>query len=321
MKDVLTVETLIIESGEKRCGPLKIASRADGSDIYVPLMVVNGKEDGPIFNISGGCHGDEYDGMEAIRRVYRALDPLQFKGALIAVPVLNTIAFEAGQRISPFDHLNLNRVFPGKERGFITERLAYIYFNEVIKKADYVIDLHAGGIIMKLAPMAIYRDIGGPDVAKKAEKLIKSTGIDLVWKGSGGWTGPISLEAQKIGIPAITVEIGGEGRSTEHVTQQFEKLIYNAFKSFEMMEGEPELPEEIQHFEGNFISTISGGFYEQKVDLREMVKKNDLLATVCDFYGNIVEEIHAPYDGIVCSKRTLVAIEPGGWTLMLGRLV
>jgi len=321
MKSSLRVGMLVVESGEKQYGPLKIAARADGSDIFIPLMIINGREDGPILNISGGCHGDEFEGMEAVRRIYRAIDPNELKGAIIGSPVVNTPALEVGQRCSYVDQYNLNRCFPGKENGFLTERFAYVYFNEVIRKADYVMDFHGGGNIMCLAPIAIYRDIGGENVAKKAEELVKATGIDLVWKGSGGWIGPISLEAQKIGIPAITVEVAGEARVRESVIQQFETMIYNVLSYFRMIQGEPDLPKKVQFFEGTFINCTNGGFYQQSVDLKEMVKKGDLLATICNVYGEVVEKIRAPFEGIVCSKRTFGTIEPGGWTLMIGKLL
>jgi len=321
MKKTMKIGSLEVRSGEKKYGPLVVARRADGSDIEVPLMVVNGAEDGPVFNISSGCHGDEYEGGEAIRRVYRSLNPAQFKGALLGVPAMNPLAFEAGHRLSPVDHLNLNRVFPGKERGFFTERLAYLYLNEVARKADYIIDLHGGGNIMTLAPMAIYRDLGGEDIAKRAYDLVRSTGIELVWKGSGGWSGPISLEGQKAGIPAITVEFAGEGRAREEIIQKFEKMINNVFKAFKMIEGNAELPEKVTHFEGTFISSICGGFYQQKVDLLQKVKQGELLATISNHYGETLEEVHAPFDGIVISRRTFGSIEPGGWTLMIGKIV
>jgi predicted deacylase len=283
-------------------------------------MIVNGTEDGPVINISSGCHGDEYEGGEAIRRIYREIDSEGFRGALIGVPVMNPLAFESGTRLSPVDYLNLNRVFPGKERGFLTERLAYLYINEVAKQADYIIDLHGGGNIQSLAPMAIYRDIGGDDTAKRAWELVRSTGIEIVWKGSGGWSGPIALEGQKIGIPAITVEFAGEGRAREEIIQKFEKLIKNVFRFYRMIDGRPTLPKKLRHFEGSFINSVNGGFYQQKVEILQEVKKGELLGTISNHFGEITERILCPFDGIVMSKRTFGSIEPCGWTLMVGKL-
>lgn len=318
MKEALKVGDLEVKSGEKKYGRLKVACRADGSEIYIPLMIVNGSEDGPIFLVNSGCHGDEYEGGEAIRRAYKTLDPGKVKGSIIGVPVMNTTAFEASNRCSSFDNLNLNRVFPGKERGFFTERLAYVYHNEISKKADYIIDFHGGGNIQTLAHLAIWRNEGGENTVKRAYDLVRSTGTNLIWKGSGGWAGPMCVEAQKLEIPTVTVEMAGEGRAREEIIGKFEKMVYNVLRTYKLIDGEPELPEKVTIFEGSFISCINGGFYEQKVEVLEKVRKNDLLGTIRNPFGEIVEEIRASFDGIIASKRTFPSIEPGGWTLMIG---
>lgn len=321
MKREIAIGSLVVRPGEKKCGPLIIARRADGSEIYVPLMVVNGAGDGPVLNISSGCHGDEYEGGEAIRRAYRGLDPHALAGALLGVPVMNPLAFEAGARLSPTDHLNLNRAFPGKERGFYTERLAHLYLTEVVKQADCVADLHGGGNIMTLAPMTIYRDLGGGALAAKAYDLARSTGFEWLWKSGGGWTGPVVMEAQKAGIPAVTVEVEGEGRNRERVIRRFEQMIETMLKFHRMIDGTPTLPEKVHHFEGTFMHTVAGGLYHQTADLLERVTRGQVVATVCDYYGEVREEIAAPHDGVVMSRRTFGGIEPGGWTLMVGKLV
>jgi predicted deacylase len=243
------------------------------------------------------------------------------KGAIIGVPVLNIAAYEVGERCTPFDGLNLNRCFPGKAQGYFTERLAHVYLNEVAKKADYLIDMHGGGNIMALAPMAIYRDDKDPEVARKAKNLVLSTGIELVWKGSGGWSGPITQEAQKAGIPAITVEIAGEGRYREEVVARFMRMMDNVLKAHGIIEGSPSLPTLVRHFEGTFINSIKGGFYKQSAEIQQEVKKGQVIATISDYFGNVIEEIYAPYDGVICSKRTFGLIEPGGWTAMVGKIL
>lgn len=321
MRRDIKIGSLTVGPGEKKYGPLKVATRADGSDIYVPLMIVNGAEDGPVLNLSSGCHGDEYEGGEAIRRMYRASDPPRLKGAVIGVPVMNPLAFEAGYRLSPTDHLNLNRSFPGKERGFYTERLAHLYLAEIVKRSDCVADMHGGGNIMTLAPMVIYRDLGGEALAKRAYALACSTGFEWFWKSGGGWSGPVVMEAQKAGIPSVTVEVEGEGRNRERVIRRFEHMIDTMLKFHRMIEGVPQLPEKVNHFEGTFMHTTTGGLYHQTCEILERVTQGQVVGTVSDYFGEVIEEIKAPYDGVVMSKRTFGGVEPGGWTLMVGKIV
>jgi predicted deacylase len=232
---------------------------------------------------------------------------------------MNPLAYEVGNRVSPPDTLNLNRCWPGKERGFFSERLAYCIM-QVAKQADYAIDCHGGGNIMALAPVAIYRDIGGSAVAQRARELVRATGLDLVWMGAGGFANTFALEMQKIGIPSTCVEIIGEGRAREEVTWQFFGLFRSVMQWLKMIPGTPKLPKKVIEFEGTFISAIHGGFYQQIVELKQMVKRGQLCGTVSDFYGEILEEIRAPHDGIVASKRTFGTLPPGGWTLMVGKV-
>ncbi len=318
MTQAMQIGPLRLAAGEKKYGPLPVAKRPDGTDIFAPLMVVRGAQAGPTLFLDSAVHGDEYEGSEAIRRLYRELDPARLRGTVIGVPVMNPLAFEAGLRVSPTDTLNLNRLWPGKERGFFTERLAYVLM-DVVRQADYVIDCHGGGNIMALAPLAIYRDLGTPDVAKRARDLVRATGLDLIWMAGGGFSATLALEAQKMGIPATCVEIMGEGRAREEVIQQFQKLFRSVLQSLEMLEGRPTLPQTVTEFTGSFISAIHGGFYQQTVELRQPVRRGDLCGTVSNFFGEVVEEIHAPYDGLVISKRTFGTIPPGGWTLMVGK--
>lgn len=319
MTQTIQAGSLAVRPGEKRHGPLPIAKRPDGTDIFVPLMIVNGAKPGPTLFLDSAVHGDEYEGGEAIRRLYRELDPTRLKGAVIGVPVMNPLGFEAGNRVSPADTLNLNRCFPGREHGFFTEQLAYRIM-EVAKQADYAVDCHGGGNVMALAPVAIRRDIGGPEVARRARGLVQATGLDLVWVNGGGWGAAIAVELQKIGIPTTCVEILGEGRAREAVTRQFSVLFKNVMRWLKMIPGKPTLPKRVIEYEGVFINSTHGGFYQQTVELRQLVKRGQLCGTVSDFYGEVVEEIRAPHAGIVASKRTFGTLPPGGWTLMVGKV-
>lgn len=322
MADVVRIGDLSVEPGTKKCGTVEVALRPDGSPIYIPLMIVNGAEEGPVLNISSGCHGDEYEGGEAIRRTWRSLAPEGLRGVFLGVPVINVLAFESGTRMSWVDHLNLNRVFPGNPDGFITEKLAHVYLNEVVRKADLVVDLHGGGNIQIMGNQVIYRDTPGePDVIRKELELAKATGFEYIWKGSGGWGGTISIEALKNGIPAVTAEAGGEGRCLEPIVEDFEKLISNVMKAFNMIEGTPQLPSKPVVFQGGFIHTRRGGFWKQAVGLRERVKQGQTLGTVTDLFGEVVETITASFDGIVCSKRTFPVVQPGDWTVQIGTIV
>jgi len=322
MPKTLQVGNIKVEPGEKKCGRVEVGRRPDGSQIYIPVMVANGGGDGPVLNVSSGCHGDEYEGSVAIRRWWQALEPQALRGVFLGVPVINVLAYEAGARRSWIDQRNLNRTYPGNPDGFITERLAHIYLNEVVYKADLLMDLHGGGNIQIMGHQVIWRTTPGePKVIEESLRLAKACGWKYIWKGSGPWGGTVTVEALKKGIPAVTVEAGGEGRCLEPIIKDFEKLIGNVMKTYQMIDGRPEAPGEVVMFQGSFLHCNVGGLYTQKVGLHERVKQGQELGNIVDLFGEVIETVRAPFDGLVSSKRTFPVVHPGDWTVQVGRIV
>jgi uncharacterized protein len=65
------------------------------------IHVLVGVEAGPVLYVQEAVHGDEVNGVEALRRVVTGLDPQQMKGVLIVVPVVNGPSFVNHQRRNP----------------------------------------------------------------------------------------------------------------------------------------------------------------------------------------------------------------------------
>ncbi|MBC8246255.1 MAG: succinylglutamate desuccinylase/aspartoacylase family protein [Deltaproteobacteria bacterium] len=322
MTEVIQIGNISVAPGEKKLGRLEVARRPDASRIYIPLMIVNGSADGPVLNVSSGCHGDEFEGSVAIRRWWRALDPNSVNGAFIGVPVINVSAYEAGTRTSWVDQLNLNRVYPGKPDGKLTEKLAHVYLTEVVYKADMVMDLHGGGNIQVMGNQTVWRtEPGKAETIEKSLALAKATGFEYIWVGSGGWGGTVTVEALKKNIPAITVEAGGEGRCLEPIVKVHEKLIGNVLKTFGMIDGDPEQASQFVMFKGTFMQCTVGGLFTPMAEPHEHVREGQVLGTVADLYGEVVETIKAPSDGIVSSKRTFPVVQPGDWVVQFGQII
>ena len=112
-----------LPSGEKATGWLEVASRADGGSWRLPLLYVKGTAAGPTLAVTAAVHGDEYEGVEAVPRIFDQVYPSTLKGTLVMIAVCNMPAYEAGIRSSPIDGLNLARVFPGDPEGTVTQRI------------------------------------------------------------------------------------------------------------------------------------------------------------------------------------------------------
>src|SRR5215472_4300185 len=120
----------------------------------VPVAVIKNGE-GPTVVLEGGNHGDEYEGPIVIGELIRDLVPGEVQGRLILMPANNVHAVIAGQRTSPVDGLNFNRVFPGDPRGSMTQQIAAFMTDHVFPRADAFLDLHSGGSSLSLLPSAI----------------------------------------------------------------------------------------------------------------------------------------------------------------------
>ena len=89
-------------------------SRDDSAwgSVMIPICVIrNGK--GPLALLTGGNHGDEYEGPLALYELARTLEPKDVTGTVVIMPAMNYPAFRAGTRTSPIDKGNMNRSFPG----------------------------------------------------------------------------------------------------------------------------------------------------------------------------------------------------------------
>lgn len=322
MSELIEVADAKCEPGAKAHGYLRIVETQDGASTGVPVIVVNGASPGPRLLIAAGIHGDEYEGIETIHRVTDNLDPGMLKGTVIAMPVVNMPAFRSSQRTSPIDHMNINRIFPGKPNGTITERIAHFVLGKVVKNAQYLIDLHSGGIELIMASLAIYHKSGGK-TEKESEELAKHFGVPIIWQSTGEWLGgSLHTEAANRGIVAVAIEAGGEGRLREEfVTTQY-RGVMNVMKHLGMIQGDPQLPKELTFIsEANWIRTKRGGLLHPKVGLSQKVSKGDTLAVVMDLFGRQVEAIISPIDGLVVGIKTLPVANTGDWTYLIGRIV
>nr|WP_255564131.1 succinylglutamate desuccinylase/aspartoacylase family protein [Mameliella sp. CS4] len=123
--------------------------------IGVPIVcLANGP--GPTVLMTGGTHGDEYEGQIAVTRLARELDPSDIRGRLILIPALNAPAAEAGRRCSPIDDGNLNRSFPGNPSGTPTEMIAHYVEEVLLPRSDVLIDLHSGGSSLLYPPTVLH---------------------------------------------------------------------------------------------------------------------------------------------------------------------
>jgi uncharacterized protein len=307
-----TIGPVTCPPGERAKGLIPVGVSSYGVELGMPVIVVNGAAPGPVLCVDGGVHGDEYDGMEAVRRVIAETDPATLRGTLVGIPCVNTPAFEAAARTSGLDHANLNRIFPGDADGSFSLRLAATFVEQVIPAVDALVDLHTGGTFGEIAPLTIVQ--GGYE--ELATPIGLAAGHELIWKG-GSWGGTARLSTLQAGKPAITIEAGG-GTYRERTVDLHVGSVRNIMRRLDMIDGEVELRDRYTEVTGTFARSAAGGFFLGHAGPGDQCKAGDLLGRVVDHYGRTLEEVRAPEDGIVLWQRRIRTVRPGDEIVIFG---
>ena len=185
--------------------------------IPIPVGVVHGGP-GPTALLVAGNHGDEWEGQIALTELFQALDPPQVRGRIIFLPALNLPASLASTRTSPLDGGNLNRLFPGRVDGSVTEEIAHYVATELIPRADLVCDLHSGGSSLMYLPCALATQHADPGRLAATIAALRAFGAPHAYlqgraEGQGGLR-TLGAVAEAHGILSIATELGGAGTVT-----------------------------------------------------------------------------------------------------------
>lgn len=320
--ETVALGTATAAPGTKTRGTLSLGNRPDGSAFEMPVFVINGVDAGPVLWVQGCIHGDEYDTAWAVIELVKELDPQELKGALIAIPVLNVGGFQAGQRTNPLDGKDLNRVFPGSPTGTVTEQIAAGIIGEVMAKADYLIDLHGGGSEALQSYFPLFHYDPALEASRVAEEMSRSIGSPVIWRSAEGYLQHgLFTQITQQGIPAILIEYGGEARLRDKYATALREGIKQVMRYLHMLPGDV-TPDETCTIVDNayFINTTKGGFFRSEVEPMQHVTQGQVLDRIYDVFGDEVEVITAPSDGIVFAVRTYGTCHSGSVAHVFGEI-
>jgi len=267
---------------------------------------VNGIRPGPVLGLTAAVHGYEYPPVIALQRIGKKLDPQALSGAVIMVNVANVPSFmKRTVYYNPHDWKNLNRVFPGKVNGTNTERIAYQITTQVIDQCDYLIDNHCGDGNEDLMPYLYCTEVGDPVLDKKTHDLAVNYGFKLIVHETDRPKQPAESiyctnTALLRGKPAITIESGKLGRTDEEDVARIVEGTYNTLRHLKMIDGKNEkIFDPVWVTEYQIIRSEHDGLFYPLVHRGHHVQKDELVGYLTDFFGNTIQEVKAPYDGIV----------------------
>lgn len=314
MKKLIISET-VIQKNSNITLDLKLP-KLYNSPMQIPIQVIRGKKDGPIVFVSAAIHGDELNGIEIIRRLRKLTILKKLKGTLILIPIVNIYGVTTLSRYMP-DRRDLNRSFPGSKKGSLASRIAKTFFDEIVTKCDFGIDLHTASIHKSNLPQ-VRTDLNNPityELAKcfEAPVVLHSSLRD----------GSLREEALNKGIPVLLYEAGEALRFDEKSIRIGVKGIVNVLRQLEMLpkttkKKKYKLP--IMAKSSQWIRSSESGIIRTIKALGETVKQDEVIAYVDETLDDASYEIKALFDGIIIGKSEIPLIQEGDAIFHIAKL-
>jgi N-alpha-acetyl-L-2,4-diaminobutyrate deacetylase len=285
-------------------------SRDDSAwgSVMIPICVVrNGI--GKTALLTGANHGDEYEGPIALQRLALGLEPARISGTVIIVPAFNYPAFRAGRRTSPIDGGNMNRIFPGRADGSVTEKIADYFQRTLIPMADVVLDFHSGGKTLDFLPFAC---------AHLLENKQQQAACVAAMQAFNAPYSMMLLEIDNVGMfdtavesqgkIFVSTELGGGGTATAASIAIATKGVNNVLVHAGILNERMTVSDSVSLAMPDdrcFVFSEMDGLLEPVIDLGNSVNEGDVIARIwpMDRTGVAPVDYSARLDGILCARH------------------
>lgn len=281
--------------------------------VALDVFCAMGRSPGKTALITAGVHGDEYEGPAAVLQLTRELDVDSLSGTVLAIPVLNPSAFIAGTRTNPEDGLNLARCFPGNPNGKPTERLAAALF-ERLAAADYLIDLHSGGVEYLFLPLAGF--YGPAQDGNPSFESARHFGLPYLWQ-LPETPGVLSREIHKRGGVAIGNEYLGAGQLSSAGSKAYCEGIVHCLAHWGFCQCDSHVVTGQRILTGDWQLAVSSGLFIPEDGLGERVRAGEVIARTIDMRGGTLQQFMADRDGVLAALRSKAFIRQGDWAVLL----
>lgn len=294
-----------VKSGSSFSGYLIVPEKG-GAGTEIPYTVIHGAKKGPVLALVAGVHAYEYPPILALYRLKDAIDPKALRGTVLMVHIANLPSFKRRTiYFGPDDWKNLNRVFPGDPEGTMSQRIAAVLSEEVVKRADALIDMHCGDGNEALIPYSYWMLTGNKTFDAKTRDLTLAFGIPHIIIDD---TKSKDIKDAKYmanvailqGKPAALTESGYLGRSDEESIVRNVKGVWSVMRHLGMVPGDPEPatdPIWIDKFE--VVNSKWDGLFAPRVEMGYYVKQGQIVGTITDYLGRWKEDVKAPFTGIL----------------------
>lgn len=307
MRAPFEIGNMVIQPGQRTAVDLPIPDLYTHNSMTWPTYVIHGKNPGPVLFLSGAIHGDEINGVEIIRRVLNSKAIRRIKGTLIALPVVNIFGFINQTRYLP-DRRDLNRSFPGSEKGSLAARMANLFLQEVVSRCTHGIDLHTAAIHRDNLPQ-VRAVLDNPETERMAKAFISPIIVDTPIV-----EGTLRSAAEKIGVSVIVYEAGEALRFDEVAIRAGVKGIIATMRELDMLP-KAKLPykrvDSIVARSTTWIRAPRSGILRTIKSLGNKVEKDEIMGIISDPFGEEEEIVTAPSEGIIIGRTNIPLVNEG----------
>jgi predicted deacylase len=320
-----SVGPITASPGTTVSGALDVPAGPSDAGTTIPITVIHGTAPGPVLALVAGIHGMEYVPILTLQRLPASLDPATMRGTVILVHVANMPSF-LGRTIyySPVDGKNLNRVFPGRSDGTVSDRIAGVLTRDVVSQSTHLVDLHGGDGNESLRPYAYWITSGAPPVADASRALALAFGLGRIVVDRDRPVDPaasiyLSNTAITRGIPAITTEVGGLGRADDASIAIATRGIAGVLRHLGLR---PDGPAPIASpgwvVKDVVLRAHATGLFHAEIECGATVSTGARIGTLTDFHGRTQEDVRAPFGGEILYVVRTPPITTGEPLAMVG---
>jgi uncharacterized protein len=305
--ETITIGGVSVAPGERRGLSLPAGMLHTRVPVEMPVWVINGRRAGPRLFISAAIHGDELNGIEIIRRI-RARPLAGLRGTLLLVPVVNVFGLLHHARYLP-DRRDLNRSFPGSERGSLAARLAHLFMNEIVARCTHGIDLHTGALHRSNLPQ-IRAQLDDPETRALALAFGAPVVLDSRLRD-----GSLREAAAEKGIPTLMYEAGEALRFDEISIRMGVAGIIEVMRQLGMLRRKTpqraHAARPVVADSSHWVRAPAGGILRSALQLGQRISAGELLGRVSDPFGTHEVPVTASHAGIVIGCNSLPLVNEG----------
>ncbi|EGV18252.1 succinylglutamate desuccinylase/aspartoacylase family protein [Thiocapsa marina] len=307
--DSVSIAGREIQPGERARVDIPLPNLYTTTPVYMPVHVVRGRKPGPRLFVTASIHGDEINGVEIIRRMLLQKALSRLRGTLLAVPVVNVYGYVRQSRYLP-DRRDLNRSFPGSDKGSLAARLATTLISEVVEGSTHGIDLHTGAIHRENLPQIRVTLNAGEDMPALAKAFETPVILDAEIR-----PGSLRAEAAARGIPILLYEGGEALRFDEFAVRAGLRGILGVMRHIGMIRSTAPRRaighEPLVARSSVWVRAHQSGILLSLTPLGAHVNKGDTLGIITDPFRPVDDPVLSPVSGIVIGRTNLPLITEG----------